>query len=528
MNKDKLAGIGFLNAFSLAEMLLVLLILSFLSIGIAPFAVKKVAKKSGRAQHGRFECFWQGDTLMQYTVYENGISNGPNPAPGNKCSFTTPEKAAFFIIQAIGGGGGGAYISREPEIFTASDNGHVEMDPLQISATSPSMSGSYNLDANCVKAGTSGKVACDSWLRNVWTDYPPTITAVFCAAAGRGGSSTCETLENEGLVCASGGSGGNGGCANGHFVAVVDDTFSWNGTTFGSTQVTCTVSRGQNGSKAPDHRTPGANGADGTLTDDGNGSCVAVTSTSTGGAGGSGSYGLAGNYSGVLGSSGGAASVAISNVSYQRLGKKITNEYGYKGESADFISMFFPVLDADMEIIVGKGGKGGQSISNYPGKKGEDTIIKFGDTAAEQIVASGGRGVSATGSSTFWVENLHSPDARGSELAPPRFASGSTFISFIELDESSKMPSKIPYDDVGSAGNGAYSIIRDTAVTEKLSLNDAAPVDNVIEAGSNKSEAYNCISDKNGAIYTTLPASSSKYSVCPAQDGRPGAVVILW
>ena len=43
--------LGIKGGFSLAEMLLVLMILSFLTIAMAPFVVKKVNKKTARAPH---------------------------------------------------------------------------------------------------------------------------------------------------------------------------------------------------------------------------------------------------------------------------------------------------------------------------------------------------------------------------------------------------------------------------------------------------------------------------------------------
>lgn len=58
------------KAFSLAEMLLVLLILSFLIVSLAPIAYKKIPKKTDRLPHGRFECYYDGEKLMQYTADE--------------------------------------------------------------------------------------------------------------------------------------------------------------------------------------------------------------------------------------------------------------------------------------------------------------------------------------------------------------------------------------------------------------------------------------------------------------------------
>lgn len=99
--KDKVKSV---LAFSLAEMLIVFLIMSFIAIGIPLIHFKKTELKTRRSLHGRYECYYQGNTLMQYTVNEDGAKTGPEAV--TECKFTPPRNAIFFLVHAVGGGGG--------------------------------------------------------------------------------------------------------------------------------------------------------------------------------------------------------------------------------------------------------------------------------------------------------------------------------------------------------------------------------------------------------------------------------------
>lgn len=92
------------EAFSLAEMLCVLLIMSFIVIGLPAIHFKKTELKTKRSLHGRYECYYEGNQLTQYTVNEEGTAVGPTAV--SECKFTPPSNAIFFLVHAVGGGGG--------------------------------------------------------------------------------------------------------------------------------------------------------------------------------------------------------------------------------------------------------------------------------------------------------------------------------------------------------------------------------------------------------------------------------------
>ena len=121
------------EGFSLAEMLIVLLIISFLVLAMPPIVHKKVQKRITRGEHGRYECwvapqtmtvngvtYNEGTTYEYYATEKSGpcsncgakeTPNGYVPTGGH-CTFKPKEmapNAAYFSFNVIGGGAGGSY-----------------------------------------------------------------------------------------------------------------------------------------------------------------------------------------------------------------------------------------------------------------------------------------------------------------------------------------------------------------------------------------------------------------------------------
>ena len=123
------------TAFSLGEMLMVLLIMSFIAIGIPGIHFKKSELKTKRSLHGRYECYYacplitdDGELvhdsgcaaneykLYQYSVNEEGAATGPEQV--TTCVFTPPHNAVFFLVHAVGGGGGAYNTSGSSTVYT--------------------------------------------------------------------------------------------------------------------------------------------------------------------------------------------------------------------------------------------------------------------------------------------------------------------------------------------------------------------------------------------------------------------------
>ncbi len=140
LDKLKKRIMGDKTGFSVAEMLIVLLILSFLILALPPLVHKKVEKRVTRGDHGRYEC-WRdpetGDLMEFYATEKSGADAAYVDAAGNpigkvvtECKFNPEEmapNAAYFSFQAVGGGSGGTYPPYDPNDTTYKNDDYKEM-----------------------------------------------------------------------------------------------------------------------------------------------------------------------------------------------------------------------------------------------------------------------------------------------------------------------------------------------------------------------------------------------------------------
>lgn len=180
-------------AFSLGEMLLVLLIMSFLAISIPGIHFKKSELKTKRTLHGRYECYYacplttdadgtvrhlsgcaaDAYSLYQYSVNEEGAATGPEVV--TKCEFTPPKEAIFYLVHAVGGGGG-----------ASGTNGSVSVYPNTYTQTytSPNTFPKWLRDvqgANVLPSGATGGAG---------TRYNTTVSGSYARVSyGRSGKS---------------------------------------------------------------------------------------------------------------------------------------------------------------------------------------------------------------------------------------------------------------------------------------------------------------------------------------------------
>lgn len=98
------------NGFTLAEMLVTLLVISVLAIVTVPLVKKtKLIMDEGHTKNS-WAAMWEGNQLV---VYENGkrnvySSNSPYFVNSTTAKFTPPQGAQNFNVLVVGGGGGGA------------------------------------------------------------------------------------------------------------------------------------------------------------------------------------------------------------------------------------------------------------------------------------------------------------------------------------------------------------------------------------------------------------------------------------
>ena len=102
------------SAYTLAEMLVVLVIISVVLISL-PTATKKLFKvENVKTYHGRFECYWENDKLKYYYAKERpGLSPEfeTGELEGDSCEFVPPLTYHYIMIHAVGGGGAGGVLT---------------------------------------------------------------------------------------------------------------------------------------------------------------------------------------------------------------------------------------------------------------------------------------------------------------------------------------------------------------------------------------------------------------------------------
>lgn len=147
------------GGFSVAEMLMVLLILSFLILALPPIVHKKVEKRVIRGEHGRYECWVDpndGKTYEYYATEKSGIAPGYTEAGKvvDSCRFSPKEQApnaAYFSFQAIGGGAGGTYPPYNPNDPKYKDDDYTETATVKLGN---SCCGEYSMTSDTGECAT--------------------------------------------------------------------------------------------------------------------------------------------------------------------------------------------------------------------------------------------------------------------------------------------------------------------------------------------------------------------------------------
>ena len=106
------------KAFSMVELLMLLLISSLIIAALTPIVTRKHLKNPITAKHGTYMCYYKtnntpGANQGKVMLYEKQLSGAINPSTVkegqvSQCVFNPPKKASYFQITAIGGGGGGS------------------------------------------------------------------------------------------------------------------------------------------------------------------------------------------------------------------------------------------------------------------------------------------------------------------------------------------------------------------------------------------------------------------------------------
>lgn len=384
------------KGFTLAEMLVVLLIVSLVAIASVPLAHKRFKVHKPKTVHGKYECYYDGDTLKE-SQWENGVKVRDNVTVAT-CNFTPNPKATYFIVQAIGGGGGGAYSGGDTMVrseSTYSDtidfptDGNISVPATPDWLTTEFNNAGFQLAATTYGGGGGGGLGnarpvpqpdntCPTgeWSNAIDNCHWYFDSQTTGGTGGRGGSCTtaAETLTSTTRVKLTHGAGGGSASGGGNGEVIIGTK-------------NCTATGGGAGGNA----TPTVNGS--------TGSDGSPNPTVAGGLGG---YSWTGSTAGMplnnpaSGSSGSSAPATTtvngnsqSNIpySYTLVTKQLS--YGEGGAAGTYTNMFFSKLASNITVTVGKGGLGGTSAaSDHAGQRG-------GDTKVGPLTAKGGDGGSA-------------------------------------------------------------------------------------------------------------------------------------
>lgn len=518
--------------FTLAEMLLVLFVVSIIAISTMPLVAKKLKVMKSSLGHGRYECYWYGDDLKE-RLYKNNKLIFDNVV--SSCSFKPTEmapKANYYIIQAIGGGGGGAYSGENSDRQEVTKTGAVTV-PLKGTVSAPEDAPAWLEDAfndlgltlsMTVYGGGGGggagsgvytSLAPDPLLCSPgsWNNVPwpgPCNWALTQKSGGDGGKGSSCTIEKPltlGLNISSSSGSGGFGATNGYSSGLNGGNGQL---TIGET--TCTATGGEGGTSASTNTEqtqayPGIDGADGTPTD----------ASILGGVGGVG-YTASTTvpvYTSVAGTNGDSLSTLTSHSSipyeFNNVSKRLS--YAEGGKAGKYESMFFVKLN-NLAITPGRGGAGGLNATSYQGASGTDT------TVGTIIRAKGGAGGTIQ-SSTAFLEFYKIMDQGTSYL--------STILSNLVFEyNTSDYILKVN----GLAGEaGGFEALRSSSESQGIQSNTFGA--GGAGGGSETCIGYNVIRELNGTNLTEVTYGNSSCvsdnnTYFPGSAGEDGAVVIIW
>lgn len=120
------------DAYTLAEVLIVMVIIMIIFLAMPVITKKTFRIKTGNKTHGRFECYWKTDAsgtkhLYSYQGDEKGRSIEKQMPDGqNYCTFVPMAGSLYYMIYAVGGGGAGALIPNDKSDLASPEDVYVE------------------------------------------------------------------------------------------------------------------------------------------------------------------------------------------------------------------------------------------------------------------------------------------------------------------------------------------------------------------------------------------------------------------
>lgn len=120
------------KAFSMVELMLLLLFVSLITAALTPVVTKKHFKMPRPANHGAYMCYYDGNQLHEIRLSGKALSKVVFDRNVSQCKFDPPEKVSYFHVSAIGGGGGGGDSGYTGGTYTSLGPFTEQLDPIGI------------------------------------------------------------------------------------------------------------------------------------------------------------------------------------------------------------------------------------------------------------------------------------------------------------------------------------------------------------------------------------------------------------
>lgn len=121
------------NAFSMVELMLLLLFVSLITAALMPVVTKKHFKIPKPASHGAYLCYDAGGGQLHEVRYSGkALTTVVFDRNVAQCKFEPPEKVSYFHVSAIGGGGGGGDSGYSGGMYTTMGPYIEQLSPIDI------------------------------------------------------------------------------------------------------------------------------------------------------------------------------------------------------------------------------------------------------------------------------------------------------------------------------------------------------------------------------------------------------------
>ena len=132
------------KAFSLVELMMILLVASLITAALFPVVTKKHFRLPTLVNHGAYLCYYENGKLKE-AKWAGKMKTKMiiPPRETDNCVFVPPKKAGYFEISVIGGGGGGGDAGYKGGNWLSKYTDYIDMSPFNLTTE-----GLSNLDIN--------------------------------------------------------------------------------------------------------------------------------------------------------------------------------------------------------------------------------------------------------------------------------------------------------------------------------------------------------------------------------------------